>query len=67
MKDGWHKVYGEDVYIEDGKVLRGTTGHGFTYRTTYPYRWTGDGYTVDTGITVDALRAGMRRGTIAMK
>lgn len=67
MKDGWHKVYGEDVYVENGRVLRGTTGSGPAYRPTYPYRWTGNGYTIDTGITVDALRAGMKKGTIAMK
>lgn len=23
IKDGWHKVYGEDVYVENGKVERG--------------------------------------------
>lgn len=22
-KDGWHEVYGEDVYVENGKVVRG--------------------------------------------
>ena len=25
IKDGWHKVYGEDVYVENGKVVRGVT------------------------------------------
>ena len=25
VKDGWHKVYGEDVYVENGKVVRGVT------------------------------------------
>lgn len=22
-KDGWHEVYGEDVYVANGKVVRG--------------------------------------------
>lgn len=22
-KDGWHEVYGEDVYVENDKVVRG--------------------------------------------
>lgn len=25
IKDGWHKVYGENVYVENGKVVRGVT------------------------------------------
>ena len=25
VKDGWHNVYGEDVYVENGKVVRGVT------------------------------------------
>lgn len=25
IKDGWHKVYGEDVYVENRKVVRGVT------------------------------------------
>lgn len=36
VKDGWHRVYGHDVYVEDGRVLRGTTTDG--QNTTYPYR-----------------------------
>ena len=26
-KDGWHIVYGQNVYVEDGKVVLGTTKH----------------------------------------
>lgn len=35
MKDGWHKINGYTVYIEDNKVVRGVTDN----RTTYPYKY----------------------------
>ena len=37
--DGWHEVKNSSLsfYVEDGKVLRGTTGEGTSYRPVYPY------------------------------
>ena len=39
--DGWHEVKNSSLsfYVEDGKVLRGTTGEGTSYRPVYPYRY----------------------------
>jgi hypothetical protein len=38
IKDGWHTVKGFEVYVEDGHIIRGTSGEGVNYKTTYPYR-----------------------------
>lgn len=65
VKDGWHRVYGHDVYVEDGRVLRGTTTDG--QNTTYPYRWNGNCFVNVFGISFDSFRSGMRRNTIEMK
>lgn len=67
MKDGWHKLLGYEVYVEDGKILHGVLGAGNSRRTAYPYRWTKDCWALETGITVSAFRAGVNRGTIKMK
>lgn len=73
VKDGWHTVKcgpwaTRDVYIENGKVLRGLapseTGMGL--KPIYPYHACkakyGGGWDICTP-TLDALRAGLRRGT----
>ena len=68
MKNGWHTIYGNNVYVEDGKVLRGVS-HDHQ-RTEYPYRWIGNPYkcyTLASGIGVEAFRSGVRRGTVMMK
>ena len=65
VKDGWHRVYGHDVYVEDGRVLRGTTVDG--QNTTYPYRWNRNCFVNVFGISFDSFRSGMRRNTIEMK
>lgn len=67
MKDGWHTIAGFNVYVEDGKIRRGTVGEGTDYRTAWPYRWNGAGWTNCAGITPAAFRAGVRRGTVTMK
>ena len=62
-KDGWHKVYGYDVYVEDGMVKRAIT-NGVT---AYPYRSSKNGgWDLDTYMSLDALRAGLSRGTIVI-
>lgn len=64
--DGWHKIKGYDVYIEGGRIIRGLSSDG--QKTTYPYRKckTG-GWDNVSGISINAFRAGWRRGTIDMK
>lgn len=64
--DGWHTVHGQEIYVEEGVVVRGVSDG----RTTYPYRKdrTGNGWTnISREITLAAYSAGWRRGTIAMK
>lgn len=68
MKDGWHTIYNNMVYVEDNKVLRGVSSDH--QRTAYPYRWMGkphNCYTIASGISVEAFRSGVRRGTIEMR
>lgn len=64
MKDGWHVIAGHDVYVEDGKVLRGLSTD--KQRTVYPYRAVRDGWNNDSGLSVGAFRAGVRRGSVVM-
>ena len=63
-KDGWYKVYGRKVYVENGKVRRALTLDGQS--AVYPYvegKYGGlnniSGY-----LTVSALRSRMARGTV---
>lgn len=67
MKDGWHIAAGYEVYVEDGKILRGVLGKGNSRRTAYPYRSGENCWTECIGITVDAFRAGARRGTVKLR
>lgn len=39
IADGWHKWGIYDLYVEDGRVLRGTT-KGWDAKTVYAYKWT---------------------------
>lgn len=65
MKDGWHKIYGYDVYIENNIVIRGTKANGTL--PAYVYRaCRAGGWDRDNSVTVNAFRAGVRRGTIKM-
>ena len=63
VKDGWHKVYGHDVYVEEGEVKR-TILNG---RTAYPYRRSRcGGWDIDTHMSIDAFRAGLLRGSVTI-
>lgn len=66
IKDGWHKVYNYDVMTEDGIVSHATDWT----KPLYPYRkslWGGwDRIYKEEKLTLNALRSGMRRGTIAL-
>lgn len=64
IKDGWHIFYGMEVYVENGRVIRGLLNG----KRVHPFRkgrrageWDGV-----SGISVSAWRAGMNRGTIIM-
>ena len=70
MKDGWHYIYGYFVYVEDGFVIRGIVNRGrISERTAYVYRYNPKLKIWNSSliITVNAFRAGVRRGTIMMK
>ena len=69
MIDGWKIAGGYDVYVEDGKVLRGIkldhNGHDVP---AYPYRLMRDGsWSREIGVTLAAFRAAARRGTMQME
>ena len=68
-KDGWHKVAGYDVYIENGLIVRVTIGTGYDYRTAYPYIAAKDGGwdNASRTLTLAAFRARVRRGTATMR
>lgn len=68
IKDGWHKICGWDVYIEDEKILRGIReDRNGSPVTAFPYRRTKDGsWTSQSGIGYWAFISGMRRQTVRM-
>lgn len=70
INDGWHKIAGYDVYVEGGRVLRGTkTDYNGYEVSAYPYRRNAryGGWDNCSGLTVSAFSAGVRRGTIDLK
>lgn len=65
IKDGWHKVAGWEVYVEDGKVIRGI--HRGDAVSVYPYFYSRyGGWDLCQTLTPDALRARLNRGTARM-
>lgn len=68
IKDGWHHIQGEDVYVVNGFVQRGMKYINGDYITTHPYRLNkGDGnVTIQSSLTVAAFTAGIKRGSIFM-
>ena len=78
INDGWHEICGYSVYVEKGHIVRGVSG-GKNPTTIYPYRthweWVdavggkrreARGWDMCAPISVDAFRAGVRRGTVEM-
>lgn len=64
-KDGWHSICGYDVYVEDGFILRGVKDNG--QLPSYVYRACRyGGWGKEERISIEAFRAGVRRGTIIM-
>ena len=68
MKDGWHEISGNTVYVEDGYIIRGMKQNGLGAVSAYIYRKcrNGNGWDREDKITPDAFRAGCRRGTIIL-
>lgn len=64
-KDGWTRIAGYTVYVEDGRVRRGVKNDG--QETSYPYIASKQGgWDLDQSMTPDAFRAKVRRGTAKM-
>ena len=70
-KDGWHTVCGTSVFVENGKVIYGTTkDHNNSEVTCYPYEYNKDHncwVNISGKVTLSAYRAGYNRGTKCMK
>ena len=70
-KDGWHIVYGQKVYVENGKVVRGVIkGADGSEVTCYPYEYNKDldcWVNVFGEVTLTTYRAGYKRGTKCMR
>lgn len=69
VQDGWHTICGHDVYVEDGIIRRGVEQRSpLNIVPVYPYRYHAKGnrgwWRED--MTVDAFRAGVKRGTVNM-
>lgn len=73
MAETEHKVGNYLVYVsENGYITHGVKdifGDGTDIRSVYPYRWSKSlqCWTRDKLITLSALRAGIKRETIALK
>ena len=67
--NGWRIVSGYEVYVENGKILRGVKQDSNGGRVpAYPYRQArGGGWDIISGISLAAFRAAARRGTMEMK
>lgn len=65
VKDGWHMIANNYVYVEDNKVKRGITPDG--ERPTFPYR-TGkyEGWDLDQYMTPDTFRRKIKNGSAKM-
>lgn len=54
MKDGWHVVSGYIVYVENNRIMHGTTWDHT--RTLYPYHSTKNGMENAVGVNVETFR-----------
>lgn len=68
MKDGWHTICGWRVFVDDDRVIMGTSGTDLKQKPIYPYRYskTENCWVNAAPISVAAFRTGIRRGTIQM-
>lgn len=70
-KEGWHVVYGHNVYVNEfGLVVRGTTGEGTLHcRPTHPYfreKIAGNYVWNNRNVSLSAFRAAYKRGRACM-
>lgn len=67
MKDGWHKFYEYEVYIEDGRVMRATDKD--STRTLFPYSDTRKYGVVNISgeYTLKEFRDAYRRGNAILR
>lgn len=69
IKDGWHKLAGYEVYVEDGYVIRGVVSefHGLSQHSVYPYeRCIYGGWSKCTPLAI-TFTSRIRRGTLIMR
>lgn len=63
MKDGWNEFEGYDIYVEDGKVLRGTKKEGLGEVTVYPYKTCkSGGWDNASGVSLKTFKRGFKDG-----
>lgn len=69
MNASWRIAAGHEVFVENGKILRGMVrDSNGSYKPTYPYRLNRNGtWIIETGVTLAAFRSAVRRGTMDMK
>jgi hypothetical protein len=61
MKDGWHKIQGYEVYVENNKVIRGLKENGTL--PAYPYKTAKDGgWDNAAGVSVSTFSKGVADG-----
>ena len=70
-KDGWHVVYGENVYVENGKVTHGVSKDmNGSEVTCYPYEYSKEHncwINISGKVTLSSYRSGRKKGTKCMK
>ena len=65
VKDGWHNCKGEDIYTENGYIVRGIRkDYNGSDISSYPYRKTKDGSLTST---ITGTLDGLRKGYIYME
>lgn len=64
VRDGWHTIAGQNVYIENGYIKRGLSSDG--QKATYPYRAVKDGWDLDQYMSPDTFRRKVKNGSAAM-
>ena len=67
--NGWKIAGGYEVYVEDGKIMRGVIeNHNGSEITAYPYRLMPDGsWSREIGVTLAAFRAAALNDKMEMK
>ena len=66
LSEGWHNLSGYCVYVRDGRIVRGMLGRGRDQRPAWLYRYNSrlGIWSSCVSMSVNAFRAGVRRGTV---